>query len=59
LGRAIVPDRLYANWSTGYAHLLTWTTDPAVLKAAIELAIQKAQPSKIDNTLVKLSRNRP
>lgn len=57
-GKIIVPDRLYANWATGYAHFIEWTDDPLELKRQIEIAIQKStQKNLVDNSQEKMERN--
>jgi len=55
-----VPDRLLANWRTGYAHWMCWTQDPAALQRAVEAAVQRSRSTTlIDNSLPKMTRNRP
>ena len=56
----VVPDRLLANWRTGYADWMEWTDDPGALKRAIESAIQRSSNARlIDNSAPKMTRNRP
>ncbi len=55
---AIVADRLHENIVSGYIHHIDWTSDPAVIKTAIEEAIRKSSDkSKIINSREKMSRN--
>jgi len=57
-GKVIVPDRLYTNWATGYAHWMSWTDDASELKKQIEIAIQKSENKNlINNSQEKMQRN--
>ncbi len=59
-GEIGVPDRLLANWRTGYVHWMEWTEDPAALERAVEAAIRRSGSTRlIDNSLPKMTRNRP
>jgi hypothetical protein len=56
----MTPNRYYTQWANGYAHWIHWTTDPVILKYAIENAITRStQKSLIDNTALKMTRNLP
>lgn len=60
-GLRLVPDRLFANIQTGYAHWIEWTNDPVTLKQALKEARRRARECKalIDNGAEKMGRNRP
>lgn len=59
-GGIIVPDRLYANIQSGYAHWIGWTEDPKVLRVAIENARNRAQQTRlIANSAPRMERSRP
>lgn len=56
--RIIVPDRLRENIESGYAHWVSWNTDPQTLQMAIENAIQRSEDkSKVRNDREKMQRN--
>ncbi|HUU95201.1 MAG TPA: TIR domain-containing protein [Phycisphaerae bacterium] len=58
-GKFIVPDGLHVNIVTGYAHFIQWTENPQELKAAIEVAKQRARLTRnIDNTSPRMKRSR-
>ena len=57
-GKVRVPDRLYANIVSGYAHFINWTDDPNGLRAAIDAAKQKARLTRnIDNSAPRMKRS--
>jgi len=58
--KIIVPDRLYDNYVTGYAHImdLSFVHGTGGLKTAIETAIEKSKMTQcINNSRVKMCRN--
>ena len=58
-GKVTVPDRLYANIVSGYAHFIHWTDDPNVLRAAIDQARENGRYTRnIDNSLPRMQRSR-
>jgi len=57
-GKIHVPNRLYQNIQTGYAHFIEWTEDFNQLNKHIELALNMSKRKDlIDNTLEKMTRN--
>jgi hypothetical protein len=60
LGKTIVPDRLYENINSGFAHWIEWTEDPQALRVAIDAARTKAQVvQNIRNSAPRMQRSRP
>ena len=58
-GKVTVPDRLHANIVSGYAHFVHWTEDPKLVRAAIDIAMEKArQASNMDNSAPRMERSR-
>ena len=58
-GEIIVPDRLLANVSSGYAHWIHWAEEPNVLRAAIDMAKEKARQTRnIENSAPRMVRSR-
>lgn len=58
-GNIIVPDRLYTNYTSGYAHWIHWTENPQTLKSAIDVARAKAQSTaNIRNSEPRMQRSR-
>jgi hypothetical protein len=58
-GRVIVPQRLFDNFQSGYAHWVSWeslTLGPAFLKLAIEIAALKSR-NLISNSQEIMKRN--
>lgn len=57
-GKHVVPDRLFANTQTGFAHWIHWTQDPSVFLAAVNEAKRRsALTSLIDNSAPTMERN--
>ncbi len=57
-GGIVVPGRLHDNTQSGYAHWILWTTDPTVVKGAVERAITMSrETSRIRNSRSKKERN--
>lgn len=61
-GQILVPDRLYVNIQSGYAHWIEWNQNwvlyPSSLKTAIEEALRKsANKQFIQNSQEKMARN--
>lgn len=58
-GSYTVPDRLYDNIQTGYAHWIWWTDDAAALSRAIDTARGRAKNTRlIANSQSMMGRNR-
>lgn len=55
----VVPDRVYKNIQSGYAHWIDWTNDAITVKQAIEYAISLSLKNKASkrNSDPKMSRN--
>lgn len=60
-GIRIIPDRLYDNWLTQYAHVLEWTYEPHTLRVAIGEAKRRARQNRagLSNSRLKMPRNLP
>ncbi len=59
LNQIIVPDRLYANINSAFAHWIQWTEDPQELKSAIETTRGKARTAvNIRNSEPRMQRSR-
>jgi hypothetical protein len=53
-----VPNRLHDNIQSGYAHWITWTTDPSAVEAAITQALTRAERTGlIRNEREQMTRN--
>lgn len=58
-GNIIVPDRLYANIQSGYAHWIQWTENAQQMLSAINAAREKAKSTwLINNSASMMSRNK-
>ena len=59
-GQIIVPDRLYANTDSGFAHWIQWTEDLQTLRIAIDAARAKSGVVKnIRNSEPRMQRSKP
>ncbi len=58
-GKVFVPDRLYANIASGYAHFIDWTEDANILRSVIDMAKNKSrEKGKIENSAPRIVRSR-